>query len=111
MTQKFKYAFSGLKVCLKDKSIVIQLILAIMAIVGGLIIRLDYYEWLAFIICIAMVVSFEIFNSIIEHLCDLYTKEINNKIKMIKDLGSAAVLFSSICALVICIICVLRRLL
>lgn len=111
MIDKFKYAFSGLKECLKDKSILIQFILGVMAIIGGLIIKLDYYEWLSFIICIGLVVSFEIFNSIIEHLCDLYTLEINNKIKIIKDLGSAGVLFSSICSLIICILCILRRIL
>ena len=111
MIQKFKYAFNGLKECFKDRSILIQFVLAILAIIGGLLIRLDYYEWLAFIICIGMVVSFEMFNSIIEHLCDLYSTEKNNKIKVIKDLGSAAVLFSIICSLLICILCILRRLL
>ena len=50
MINKFRYAFEGLKACLKDKSIVIQLILGILAVIGGFIIRLDFYEWLAFII-------------------------------------------------------------
>ena len=59
MINKFRYAFEGLKACLKDKSIVIQLILGILAVIGGFIIRLDFYEWLAFIICIALDKKFE----------------------------------------------------
>ena len=110
MINKFRYAFEGLKACLKDKSIVIQLLLGLLAVSGGIIIRLDYYEWLAFIICIGMVISSEIFNSIIEHLCDLYTEEYNEKIKLIKDLGSAAVLVTGIASLIICILCLIRRL-
>ena len=106
MINKFRYAFEGLKACLKDKSIVIQLILGILAVIGGFIIR---YEWLAFIICIGMVISSEIFNSIIEHLCNLYTSEYNEKIKLIKDLGSAAVLVTGIASLTVCILCLIRR--
>ena len=49
--RKFIPAFHGLKTVVKDKGIRIQLILGLMAIVGGLIIRLDAYEWLAFVIC------------------------------------------------------------
>ena len=109
MINKFRYSFEGLKACLKDKSIVIQLILGILAVIGGFIIRLDFYEWLAFIICIGMVISSEIFNSIIEHLCNLYTSEYNEKIKLIKDLGSAAVLVTGIASLTVCILCLIRR--
>ena len=109
MINKFRYAFEGLKACLKDKSIVIQLILGILAVIGGFIIRLDFYEWMSFIICIGMVISSEIFNSIIEHLCNLYTSEYNEKIKLIKDLGSAAVLVTGIASLTVCILCLIRR--
>ena len=50
--KKFSDAFSGLKTALKHKAVIIQIVLGIMAIIGGLIIKLDYNEWLAFIMCI-----------------------------------------------------------
>lgn len=106
---KFMHAFDGLKEALKEKAIITQVVLAIMAIIGGIIIKLDIYEWLAFVICIVGVISLEIMNSVIEKLCDLYSTEKNEKIKVIKDMASAAVLVFAIGALVVCIICTLRR--
>lgn len=107
---KFKWAINGLKLALKDKAILTQIILAIMAIIGGLIIKLDEYEWLAFVICIAGVIALEILNSVIEKLCDLYSTEYNDKIKVIKDMASGAVLVFCIGAFVVCLICLIRRL-
>lgn len=109
--KKFKYAFEGLKEALKEKAVLTQVVLAILAIIGGLIIKLDEYEWLAFIICVVGVISLEILNSVIENLCDLYSKENNLLIKKIKDMASAAVLVFSFGALIVCVICVLRRVL
>ena len=50
--KKFKDSFNGLKIALNHKAVRIQIVLGILAVIGGLIIRLDFYEWLAFIICI-----------------------------------------------------------
>lgn len=107
---KFKYAFNGIKEALKEKAVITQIVLGVLAIIGGLIIKLDHYEWIAFIICIVGVISLEIINSIIEKLCDLYSKEKNEKIKVIKDMASGAVLVFCIGAFVVCLLCVLRRL-
>lgn len=106
---KFKYAFAGLKQAFKEKAIMIQIILAVCAIIGGIIIKLDAYEWLAFTICIGLVISLEIFNSVIEKLCDLYSLEKNEKIRVIKDMAASAVLVSAIAAFIVALICVLRR--
>ena len=57
MRRKFADTFNGLKIALKHKAVMIQFVLGLMAIIGGLIIRLDHYEWLAFIICIMIVIS------------------------------------------------------
>lgn len=108
--KKFKYAFEGLKFAFKQKAVLIQALLAIFAIIGGLIIKLDNYEWLAFIICIAGVISLEIVNSVVENLCDLYSKEYDIRIKHIKDMASGAVLVFCIGAFLVCLICVVRRL-
>jgi len=109
--EKFKVAFKGIKDALKHKAVIIQCVLGVLAVIGGLIIKLDYYEWLAFIICIVLVIGSEIFNTCIEKLCDLYTTEKDERIRLIKDLSSGAVLVFSLGALVVCIFVVLRRIL
>ena len=107
--KKFKYAFEGLINVLKDKSVIIQVVLGILAIIGGLIIKLDFYEWLIFILCIVMVISSEIFNFVIEKISDYLSKEYDDRIKVIKDASAAATLVLSIGALVICILVLIRR--
>lgn len=108
--KKFKDAFNGLKIAFSHKAVIIQLVLGILAIIGGIVIKLDIYEWLAFIICIVLVIGSEIFNTSIEKIGNYLNIESDEKIKEIKDLSSAAVLINSLGALVVCIIVVVRRL-
>lgn len=107
--KKFKDAFNGLKIALSHKAVIIQIVLGVFAIIGGLIISLDYYEWLAFIICITLVVLCEIFNTSIEKIGDYLNINKDEKIKTIKDLSSAAVLISALGALAVCIAVIIRR--
>lgn len=108
---KFKNAVNGLKIALNHKAVLIQIVLGALAIMGGLIIGLDYYEWLAFILCIFLVIGLEIFNTSIERIGDYLNINEDDRIKEIKDLASGAVLVISIMALIICIFVVARRLL
>ncbi len=107
--KKFRDAFEGIKTALKHKAVVIQFILAFLAVLGGLIIKLDHYEWLAFIICIATVTALEVVNTCIEYLCNYVKPEYDEKIKNIKNMSAAFVLIASFGALAVCIICLLRR--
>lgn len=107
--KKFIDACNGIKIAVSHKAVLIQILLGVLAIIGGLIIKLDCYEWMAFIICIGMVITSEVFNTAIEKIGDYLNIEKDEKIKQIKDLSSAAVLISSICALTICIFCLIRR--
>jgi len=107
--KKFKDAFNGLIIAVLHKAVCIQIILGLLAVIGGFIVKLDYYEWLAFIVCIGLVIMAEIFNTAVEKIGDYLNINKDEKIKVIKDLSSAAVLVSAICALVVCIIVVIRR--
>ena len=89
----------------------VQFILGLMALIGGFIIRLDHYEWLAFIICIAMVITAEIINTAIEKIGNYLNSEYDERIKTIKDLSSGSVLVASLGALAVCILCVIERIL
>lgn len=107
--KKFLDAFNGLKIAFSHKAVIVQVVLGTMAIIGGIIIKLDYYEWLAFIICISLVILCEIFNTAVEKIGDYLNIKKDEKIKVIKDLSSGAVLISALGALIVCILTVLRR--
>ena len=101
MINKFYVAFVGLVSSLKDRSIQIQYILAILACIAAWMIGCTYYEWLAVLLCIGLVIVAEILTTCIEKLCDLYSTEKNVKIKYIKDLAAGGVLFASLIALTV----------
>ena len=88
----------------------IQVILMVIAIVVFVMIEISRTEWLAVIICFGMVISAEIFNTCIERLCDMITKEKDEKIAYIKDIAAGAVLVTALMSLIIAIFIIGRRL-
>lgn len=99
--KKFKVAFRGIYEAFKHPSVMIQGILAIVALGCGSWLNFAFYDMLLIILCIGMVIVSEIFNTAIEFLCDLYTLEYNEKIRIIKDISAGGVLFAAIISLVV----------
>lgn len=98
----FGFAFSGLLAAFKSEiNLQLQLIIAVFVIGAGFYFSILKEEWIAILLCIAIVITLEMFNSAIEKLCDLYTKEQNQKIKYIKDVCAGAVLFAAVLAAII----------
>jgi len=98
----FKYAFNGLRLLfIEEHNARIHAVAALCAILAGILFKISLVEWIAVTFAIGLVFVVETVNSSIENTADLISIEKNNKIKRIKDLSAAAVLISSICALVI----------
>ncbi len=104
MLRKFKVAFRGLFFSFSHKAVFIQILLAALAMLFGLIINLNYIEWLTFILCIGIVIGLEIINTAIENICNLIDKNYNEDIRNIKDMAAGAVLCVSIMSVIICIV-------
>jgi diacylglycerol kinase len=97
--KSFAYAFSGLKILLREEhNSRIHLIAAILAIIAGFLFEINKSEWVEIIFAIGFVFVTEIINSSIENLADIINPEKNDRIKKIKDLSAAAVLVASIVA-------------
>jgi len=98
----FRFAVNGLLLLLKNEhNSRIHLLAAIIAIVMGIIMKLDHYEWSLLIIVIGAVFLTELLNSSIESLADLIDPEFNELIMRAKDYSAAAVLISAIVAIVV----------
>ena len=108
--KKFKPAFDGLVKGFRHPSVRLQFLLGLMAVIAGIVLKLSRSEWVIVIFAIAMVIASELFNTCIEQLCDLYTTEQNEAIGRIKDISAAAVLVSSIAALIAAIIILIQHL-
>jgi diacylglycerol kinase len=98
----FRFAVNGLLLLLKNEhNSRIHLLAAIIAIVMGIIMKIDHYEWSLLIIVIGAVFLTELLNSSIESLADRIDPEWNELIMRAKDYGAAAVLISAIIAIVV----------
>lgn len=104
--KSFKYAFEGLRdALLHEKNFRIQVFIFFLIILASVILQISTIEWLIILLCSALVLSAEIFNSGIEKLCDLVSPEIHPIIKRTKDFSAAAVLLTIIISIIIgCII-------
>ena len=107
---KFKVAFEGLLFALKDRSILIQVVLGSGALVLAWILCFTFMEWIAVLLCIGLVITAEMFNTCIEKLCDMVEPNFSIKIKTIKDMASGAVLLASFISLVVGCILIMQHL-
>jgi diacylglycerol kinase len=97
----FRPAFNGLIRVLKyEHNARIHLLAALVAIIMGILLHINRVEWLFVILCIGMVITAEIINTAIEKLVDRVSPEKNETARFIKDVSAAAVLVSSLIALV-----------
>lgn len=83
----------------------IHFISAVLVIVMAWKLSVSRMEWIALIIAICLVIQTEILNTVVEKVMDFVHPDFDPRVKIIKDMAAAAVLWSSIVAMVIgCVI-------
>lgn len=98
----FSFAFAGIWYALKTQvNMRFHLVAAIVVVGAGLFFKLPTIEWFAVGIAITLVWSAELFNTAIESLTDLATKEIHPLAKVAKDAAAGAVLICAVFALLV----------
>ncbi|MGC1390118.1 MAG: diacylglycerol kinase family protein [Bacteroidales bacterium] len=98
----FRFALNGLLSLFKyEHNSRIYLLAAIIAVIMGILLKLDHYEWSLLILVIGFVFLSELLNSSLELLADIIDPEWNELIMKAKDYGAAAVLISAIVAIVV----------
>ena len=83
----------------------------ITCIILGIILKLSALEWIILTIVIALVISAELFNTTIETVVDMITKEKNEKAKLAKDVAAGAVLVLAIGSVVVGLIIFIPKIL
>ena len=102
----FKYACKGVRcVAASQVNFRIHLAAAAAAVLLGFYLRISRGEWLAVLLCFAVVLSAEIFNSAIEKMVDFVSPQFHVRAGEIKDIAAGAVLVAAVMAALIgCII-------
>ena len=98
----FRFALNGLWSLLRyEHNARIHLAVAVIAIISGLMLKLNSSEWAWIILVIGLVFITELLNSALESLADYINPEWNELIKKAKDYSAAAVLISAIISAII----------
>lgn len=99
-------AFSGIVWTFKSQSnFKIHLLLSFIAVIGGLYLRISYFEFIIIFALIGVGLAIETLNTAIEEAIDAIHKDWSEEIKIAKDASAAAMLIFALSALIIaCII-------
>jgi diacylglycerol kinase (ATP) len=100
--QRLKHATAGLvEAWHRERSFRSQIVLAVAAVTGGVVLRPQLIWWAALVVVIALVLVIEIVNSSIEALADHLHPSEHPSIKTVKDMAASAVLVASLAAVTI----------
>lgn len=110
--KKFSSAFAGIGAGIRyDRSILIQVVLAMISLIFFALLGISTVEWLFIISAVFVVLITEFLNSAIEDICDLLIKNYDLHVKEIKDIAAAAVLLSAAYAVVVALVVICGRIL
>lgn len=102
LINSFKYAFKGIiSALLSEKNMKIHVNIMALVIIFGLILNISVGEWFVCIICFAIVISAEMFNTAFEQMVDIAMPEKDPRAKFVKDVAAGGVLVMAIASAVI----------
>jgi diacylglycerol kinase len=98
----FKYAFAGLKTAAQDQpNFLIHCLVGSVVIFAGSYFNISQLDWLILALTIGLVITVELTNTAIEEIVNSFTDQVHPAAKKAKDVAAAAVLVSSITAVII----------
>jgi diacylglycerol kinase len=93
----FGHAFRGLFYTWEtQRHLRVHLALAALAVLLGLVLRIGATEWALLALTIALVLSLELLNTVVEAVVDLVTSDYHPLARVAKDVAAGAVLVSAI---------------
>ena len=112
LINSFKYALQGIKQSYKgEQNLKIHTVVAVLVIIFGFLLKINYLEWLICLVLIGLVLMAEFVNTAIEYVVDLASPKIHPLAKAAKDTASAGVLMMAIIAAIIGLIIFVPKLL
>ena len=98
----FRFAIQGLKELFRTQANAqIHLAATVLVVGAGLYFGISRLEWVAVVLCIALVIGSEALNTAVENLTDLVSPEHHPLAGKAKDVAAAAVLLAAIAAILV----------
>ena len=102
LKKSFGYAFKGIDdVISNEPNMKIHVSVAILVVIMAFLLKISMIEWIILVLLIGLVLAVEVINTTIENLVDMYTKDYNERAKVVKDTAAGTVLILAITAVII----------
>ena len=102
LKKSFGYAFKGIDdVVSNEPNMKIHVSVAILVVIMAFLLKISRIEWIILVLLIGLVLAAEVINTTIENLVDMYTKDYNERAKVVKDTAAGTVLILAITAVII----------
>ncbi len=101
LIKSFGYAIEGLRAAFNEQTFRIFCFIAVFVVVLMFLFEVSFYEKLILILTIIFLITFELINSRIEQIIDVFQPNYDKKAKIIKDITAGAVFLASIGAAII----------
>ena len=100
LAKSFIYAGRGLvKIFREEQNFRIEVFVGFLVIVLAFLLSLSFIEIAILIVVIGFVLLMEIMNTLVEAMSDLLKPKLDHYVKIIKDMGAAAVMLSALVAI------------
>ena len=100
--ESFVCAFKGIVYVFKnERNFKFHILFSTLVLLCSLFFKLSYIELSVILIMIAIVLTLEIINTIIENIMDFLCKDYNLNVKIIKDMAAGAVLVSAFISIIV----------
>ncbi len=94
--KSFLFAIQGFRTAVvTERNIKVMLCVGALAVVAGIVLQIDLLSWAIILLCCAVVIMAELFNTAIETVVDLVSPEFHPLAGRAKDIAAAAVWFLS----------------
>ena len=102
LIHSFGYAFEGLKLAVTlDQNVRLHLVIGTLVLIVSILLKVTKMELLFVVFAIFFVLITEMINTAVEEMTNLIIKEHREEAKIAKDVSAAAVLLSSLFAIVV----------
>ncbi len=95
--RSFKFAAEGIAHGFRtQRNMRVELGIAAAVVIAGILLRIAAVEWAVILVCIGLVLSAELINTVIELAVDLLVQHYHPMAKVAKDAGAGAVLIAAL---------------
>jgi diacylglycerol kinase (ATP) len=102
LLRSFRFAFAGLGHLLRtQRNFRLEIAAGVLALVSGVLVGLERWEWVALGLTIALVLILEAINTALEDAVTLASPGIDARAKAAKDAAAAAVLIAALASVVV----------